>query len=66
MIITYTRTTTGWTATVNDIVKWFIKYANDGKYDVYEVVDKNNGCLLRTTAADLARAKTYVSLNATA
>jgi len=65
MITIFNRTTKGWVGEVNGIRKWFIRPATDGKYEVYEIVDGNDGCLLRIVADDLLRAKAYVYVTET-
>ncbi len=65
MIVVFNRTTKGWVAEADGVRKWFIKGIENGKYEVYEIVDLNDGCLLRIVASDLIRAKTYVYLQHT-
>ena len=55
-ILKWTETTTGHVMTVNEKNRWFIR-VHDGRHEIYEIVQGENGCLRRDTAYSLEAAK---------
>jgi len=58
MKMNWIKTTTGWIGQINNVGKWFIRKVQDtGIYEVYEIVQGEDGCLLRNEELTLNNAK---------
>jgi len=55
-VLNWHKTTTGHVLEINGARKWFVRAAG-AIWEVYEIVQGDCGCLLRTTAQSLNNAK---------